>query len=138
MRQERVKNHLIVDRNGLPLSLGISAANRSSSPWCEASRQSVPVEGPGADAPPSSTGDKDYDYSHLWRWLSLRQARHRITRKGIESSQRLDRHRWVVERKPSWLTGCRRLDRRYERKPEHFLAFTAIATPLICHRRVPK
>ncbi|MEV4035284.1 IS5/IS1182 family transposase, partial [Streptomyces umbrinus] len=25
---------------------------------------------------------------------------------------------------------------RYERKPEHFLAFTAIAAALICHRRL--
>ncbi|MFE1800649.1 IS5/IS1182 family transposase, partial [Streptomyces mirabilis] len=25
---------------------------------------------------------------------------------------------------------------RYERKPEHFLAFTAIAATLICHRRL--
>ncbi|MDQ0745964.1 hypothetical protein QF034_000195 [Streptomyces africanus] len=36
----------------------------------------------------------------------------------------------------SWLSGCRRLHRRYERKPEHFLAFTAIGTALICHRRL--
>ncbi|WP_413811038.1 helix-turn-helix domain-containing protein [Streptomyces sp. OE57] len=37
-----------------------------------------------------------------------------------------------------WLSGCRRLHRRYERKPEHFLAFTAIAATLICHRRLAK
>ncbi|MCY0945776.1 hypothetical protein [Streptomyces antarcticus] len=30
----------------------------------------------------------------------------------------------------SWLAGCRRLHRRYERKAEHFLAFVGIeATP---------
>jgi transposase len=38
----------------------------------------------------------------------------------------------------SWLAGCRRLHRRYERKAEHFLAFTAIACSLICHRRLAK
>lgn len=36
----------------------------------------------------------------------------------------------------SWLGGCRRLHRRYERKPEHFLAFVGIAAALICHRRL--
>lgn len=36
----------------------------------------------------------------------------------------------------SWLAGCRRLHRRYERKPEHFLAFTAIG--LINYRRLTK
>jgi hypothetical protein len=39
---------------------------------------------------------------------------------------------WTV----SWLSGCRGLHRRYERKPERFLAFTAIAATLICHRRL--
>ncbi|WP_345702197.1 transposase, partial [Streptomyces avermitilis] len=61
-----------------------------------------------------------------------------IARKGIESSKRLGRHRWVVERTVSWLAGCRRLHRRYERKAEHFLAFADIAAALICHRRLTK
>jgi transposase len=60
------------------------------------------------------------------------------SRRGIESSDRLGRHRWVVGRAVSWLSGCRRLHRRYERKPEHFLAFVGIAATLICHRRLAK
>lgn len=59
----------------------------------------------------------------------------RIARRGIESSGRLGRHRWVVERMLSWLNGCRRLHRRYERKAEHFLAFVSIASTLICYGR---
>ncbi|MER7468918.1 transposase, partial [Streptomyces sp. NPDC097981] len=59
-------------------------------------------------------------------------------RSVIESSQRLGRHRWVVERTMAWLAGCRRLHRRYERKAEHFLAFTSIACTLICYRRLAK
>ncbi|GLW75371.1 hypothetical protein Kpho02_76680 [Kitasatospora phosalacinea] len=54
----------------------------------------------------------------------------------MESSQRLGRHRWVVERTMSWFSGCRRLHRRYERKAEHFLAFAGIAATLICYRRL--
>lgn len=38
----------------------------------------------------------------------------------------------------SWLAGCRRLHRRYERKANHFLAFTSIACTLICYRRLTK
>ncbi|MDG9713981.1 transposase [Streptomyces sp. DH10] len=49
---------------------------------------------------------------------------------------RLGRHRWVVERTVSWLAGCRRLHRRYERKAEHFLAFVGIAAALIAYRRL--
>jgi hypothetical protein len=44
--------------------------------------------------------DKGYDYQHLRRWLSSRGIQHRIARKGIESSQRLGRHRWVVHADP--------------------------------------
>ncbi|MEU6383491.1 transposase [Streptomyces bauhiniae] len=55
---------------------------------------------------------------------------------GTEFSNRLGRHRWVVERTVSWLAGCRRLHRRYERKPEHFLAFVGIAATLIGYRRL--
>jgi transposase len=41
-----------------------------------------------------------------------------------------------VERTVVWLSGCRRLHRRYERKAEHFLAFAGIAATLICFRRL--
>jgi transposase len=51
---------------------------------------------------------------------------HRPDRPGIESSTRLGRHRWTIERTMAWLAGGRRLHRRYERKVEHFLAFTSI------------
>lgn len=81
-------------------------------------------------------GDKGYDYRHLRCWQPSRSIRHRLARKGIESSRRLGWHRWVVERTVSWLFGCRRLHRRHERKPEHFLAFTAIAATLMYHRRL--
>jgi transposase len=60
-----------------------------------------------------------------------------MTRKGIESSQRLGRHRWAVGRTVSRIAGRRRLHRRYDRKAEHF-AFVAIAAALICHRRLAR
>jgi hypothetical protein len=65
-----------------------------------------------------------------------RGIQHRIARKDVETSQRLGRHRWTIERTMAWLAGCRRLHRRYERKAEHFLAFTSPACTLICYRRL--
>lgn len=62
----------------------------------------------------------------------------RIARKGVESSQRLGRHRWVVEACLSWLLRNRRLVRRYERKAEHFQAFADLACALLCYRRLTK
>ncbi|MEU9663740.1 IS5 family transposase [Streptomyces chartreusis] len=134
------KIHLIVDRSGLPLSIGISAANLHDSQALIPLVRGIPPtrsrRGPRRRKPGKLHGDKGYDYRHLRQWLSSRGIRHRLARKGVESSRRLGRHRWVVERTVSWLSGCRRLHRRYERKPEHFLAFTSIAATLICHRRL--
>ena len=92
--------------------------------------------GPRRRRPARLHGDKGYDYDHLRRWLRSRGIVPRIAHKGIESSIRLGRHRWVVERTVSWLAGCRRLHRRYERKAEHFLAFVGIAAALISYRRL--
>ena len=43
-----------------------------------------------------------------------------------------------MERTVAWLSRCRRLHRRYERKAEHFLAFAGIAASLICYRRLDR
>jgi transposase len=61
----------------------------------------------------------------------------RIARCGIESSQRLGRHRWKEERSIAWLAGCRRLRIRYERDAERFFAFAMLACARVCFNRLP-
>jgi len=58
----------------------------------------------------------------------------RTARRGIESSERLGRHRWVVERTLSWIARCRRLVVRYERRDDIHLAFLILASAAICFR----
>lgn len=82
--------------------------------------------------------DKAYDSRHLRQWLRSRKITPRIARKGTESFERLGHHRWTIERTMSWLSGCRRLHRRYERKADHFLVFVGIAATLICYRRLAR
>jgi len=134
------KIHLICDRNGLPISVAISGANLHDSQALEPLVMGIPpirsCRGPRRRRPAKLHGDKGYDYDHLRKWLRERGIVPRIARRGVESSARLGRHRWVVERTMSWLSGCRRLHRRYERKPEHFIGFTAIAVVFICLRRL--
>ncbi|MBB4787049.1 transposase [Streptomyces rapamycinicus] len=133
---------MITERTGLPLSVGISGANLHDSQALEPLVRGIPPirsrRGPRRRRPAKLHGDKGYDYDHLRRWLRQRGVRHRIARKGIESSKRLGRHRWTIERTMAWLAGSRRLHRRYERKAAHFLAFTSIACTLICYRRLAK
>ncbi|WP_433662426.1 transposase [Nocardia sp. CA-128927] len=62
----------------------------------------------------------------------------RIARKGIESSQKLGKHRWVIERSIAWLFGYRRLNIRYERYAHHFCAFLTLAATLTCYKKLAK
>jgi transposase len=50
--------------------------------------------------------------------LRSRGIKGRIARKGKESSERLGRHRWVVERTLVWLARYRRLKVRSERRTD--------------------
>ena len=59
-------------------------------------------------------------------------VQHRIARKGIESKDRLGRHRWVVERTMAWLARYRRLTVRYERLVAVHRSFLHLACALIC------
>ncbi len=113
------KIHLLVDRAGLPPSVGISAANTHNRLALEPLVRGIaPIRsrcGPQRRRPAKLHGDKGYDYTDLRHWLRERSITPRIARRGIESSDRLGRHRWVVEPTVSWLSGCRRLHRPYER-----------------------
>ncbi|MGY3681226.1 transposase [Streptomyces sp. TE33382] len=73
---------------------------------------------------------------HLRKWLWGKRIGVRIARNGIESSERLGRRRWVIERTMSWLTGYRRLSPRYERQPADYPAFLGLAAALCCHKRL--
>ena len=77
-------------------------------------------------------GDKGYDYPRCRKALRRRGITPRIARRGIESSQRLGRHRYVVERSLAWLVGYRRLQVRYERRPDILLGFLYLACALVC------
>lgn len=78
--------------------------------------------------------DKGYDFPRCRRALSKRNIIPRIARRGIESKERLGRHRWVVERTLSWLHAFRRLRIRYERTVLVHSALLAIGCLVICSR----
>ena len=78
--------------------------------------------------------DKGYDYPRCRGYLRHRGISCRIARRGIESSDKLGRHRWVVERTFAWLNRFRRLTVRYERLADLHLAFLDLGCALICLR----
>ena len=136
------KIHLLADANGLPLAAAISAANTADIAALEPLVRAIPAirsrRGPRRARPGKLHADKAYDSAQARRFLADRRITPRIARRAIESNQRLGAHRWTIERTISWLGHYRRLNRRYERTPRAFAAFTAIACTLICYRRLTK
>jgi IS5 family transposase len=88
--------------------------------------------------PQTLHADKAYDIPRCRRFLRRRGIRIRIARKGVESSERLGRHRWVVERTLAWLNQFRRLTIRYERRQDIHEAFLSLGYALICLRAVER
>ncbi|MBJ3810202.1 IS5 family transposase [Streptomyces flavofungini] len=134
------KMHVLSDANGLPLVVGISAANVHDSEGLKPMvaglhTQHDPHRG-RYFKPQRLHADKAYDVPALRRWLWGKHIGVRVARKGIESRERLGRRRWVIERTLSWLTGYRRLSPRYERHPSNYLAFLGLAATLCCYKRL--
>ena len=76
--------------------------------------------------------DRAYDSANLRRGLRARGITPRLARRGIDSSERLGRYRWVVERMQAWLLGVRRLGMRYERRADLLQGLLHLACSLLC------
>jgi transposase len=135
------KIHVLCDRNGLPLAVAVTAANTHDSNALEPLVQAVPAirsrRGPRRRRPAKLHADKAYDYPHLRTMLRQRGITPRIARRGVDTSDRLGRHRWKIERTIAWLFGYHRLATRYERTAKHFAAFLTLAAALTCYKRIP-
>jgi transposase len=136
------KIHVLSVRAGLPLSVAVSAANTNDAAALKPLVRAIPAiksrRGPRRRRPAKLHADKAYDHAALRKWLRDRGIVVRIARKGIETSKRLGRHRWVIERTIAWLFNYRRLSIRYERKANHFTAFLTLAATLTCYKKLTK
>jgi transposase len=94
--------------------------------------------GPPRKRPSKLHADKAYDHRRCRQALTRRRIQPRIARRGIESSQRLGRRRWVVERTLAWFAQFRRLAIRYERRADIHLAFSTLAAALIVWRFIER
>ena len=130
----------MVDRRGLPLSVMLTAANVHDSMVFEELLDSIgPIKRPRGrprKRPEKLHADKAYDDQKCARTLKKRSIKRRIARKKVESSQKLDRHRWVVEWTLAWLAKFRRLAIRYERRADIHEAFVLLGCSLICYNQL--
>jgi transposase len=134
------KIHVLSDAHGLPLAVAVTAANTHDSTALDPLVQAIPAvrsrRGPRRRRPDKLHADKGYDYPHLRALLRKRGITPRIARRGIDTSQRLGRHRWKIERTIAWLFGYHRLNTRYKRTAKHFAAFLTLAAALTCYKRL--
>lgn len=130
----------VADRRGTPLAAIVTGANRHDSIVFEELIDAIPAikrpRGRPRKRPAKLHADKASDIPRCRRFLQRRRITIRIARKGVETSQRLGRHRWVVERTLAWLTQFRRLTDRYERRRDIHEAFLSLGCSLICFNAV--
>jgi transposase len=131
----------VVDRTGIPLAVTLSAANVHDCRMLAATLDAIPSirrpSGQRRKRPAKLHADKGYDYPFCRALLRTRHITPRIARKGIERSDRLGRHRWVVERTLAWRNRYRRLTVRYERRADIHQAFLLLGCALICWKYLP-
>jgi transposase len=135
----------VVDGAGVPLAVKHTAANTHDSKMLEELVDAIwPIRGrrgrPGRprNRPKKLHADKGYDSKRCREALRKRGIKARIGRRGIDSSERLGRHRWVVERTLAWLNRYRRLKVRYERRADVHQAFLELGCALICWSRAQR
>ena len=130
------------DRAGLPLASLLTGANRHDTVVFEEVLDAIPrirqPNGRRRKRPHKLHADKGYDIPRCRQALRRRHIRCRIARKGVDSSERLGRHRWVIERTLAWLNRYRRLTVRYERRADIHQAFLTLGCALICFNALQK
>jgi transposase len=129
-----------VDGHGTPLGVALSGANRHDSKMLASTLDAVPPvrrgRGRPRRRPDKLHADKGYDHRFCRRDCRRRGIAPRIARRGVDSSARLGRHRWKVERTLAWLNRLRRLTVRYERREDIHLAFTTLGCALVCLNQI--
>ena len=126
----------MVDGQGIPLAIVLTGANVNETTKLESTIDAInPIKRPRGrprKRPAKLHADKGYESRKNKAALRRRHIIPRIARKGVESKEKLGRHRWVVERTHSWLNRLRRLKVRYERRADIHEAFLKIGCALIC------
>lgn len=136
-----VKRSLLTDGHGVPLGLAVDGANRHDMKLVRSTLDSIVVARPepSDEQPQGMCLDKGYDYDEVRAILEefgftthIRSRGEEAKALAREAGQRA--RRWVVERSHSWMNRFRRILVRWEKKPEHYLAFLHFACALIAFR----
>ncbi len=136
-----VKDHVLVDGRGVPLSILVTAANVNDSPVLSQllNNGAVVRPRPSTAMPQHLCLDAAYDNSPAHRVVILECYEGHIAPRGGRD-QSVPRHasgqarRWVVERTHAWHDRFRRLVVNWEKTLKSRAAFLWLASALIAYR----
>src|ERR687896_531394 len=132
------KRSLLVGKEGGPLSVVLAGANVHDTKLLEAILVERPQ--PSQENPQNLCLDKAYDNPTGHHIAAAYGYQGHIRRIGAEKlddlgEKRYPARRWVVERTLGWLSRCRALLVRYDKKAKNYLALLQLACALIWYRR---
>lgn len=137
-----MKRSLVVEATGGPLGATIAGANVHDTKLLAATLEAIVVDRPlpTEEMPQHLCLDKGYDNPTGHETVVAYRYLPHIRRIGEETraangEKRYPARRWVVERTLAWLSKCRGLLVRYEKKAVNFLGLLQLACALIWIRR---
>jgi putative transposase len=136
-----VKRSILVDAHGAPLAIVVDGANALDARLLAATLDAVVVERPRpTEAKPQHLClDKGYD-NWMGRQAALEHGYTPHIRRIREEKRAKDEEpsylprRWVVERTFAWLSKCRAILVRYDKKACNYLAMLKLACVLLWYR----
>jgi putative transposase len=137
------KKSLLVDGDGGPLGVVIAAANVNDHLLLRETIEALVLERPEptAQAPQHLCLDADYDNPASREVAAAARYTPHIVPKQKEKRRPVRRRghkprRWVVERTLAWLSKCRGILVRYDKKGRNYLGLIQLACALYWYRRL--
>jgi putative transposase len=136
------KHSILVEAGGAPLAAIVAPANTNDHKLLDATIKAIVVARPEPtrEHPQHLCLDKGYDNATSKAVVRARHYTGHIRHIGEEKldskgKKRYPARRWVVERTLAWLSKCRGLLVRYEKKAANYLAQIMFACGLLWYRR---
>lgn len=133
------KRSILVDGGGGPLSAVVAGANVHDTKLLALTLEGIVVERP-ADAAENLCLDKGYDNpigrqavaAHGYQGHIRRIGEEKLDSQGVKC---YPARRWVVERTLAWLSKCRAILVRYDKKVSNYVGLIQLACALLWYRR---
>lgn len=135
------KRSILTEADGGPLAVVIGGANVHDCKLLDVTLEAIVVKRPNPqDVKQHLCLDKGYDNPTSSEAVNKHHYTPHIRRIGEEKwdeqqQKKYPAHRWVVERTLGWLSKCRAILVRYDKKACNYLGFIKLACALLWYRR---